>query len=147
MTLAELEREIAALLDHDRAALTERWRKLYRRDPPKGISRPLLIRAIAYEMQTQIYGGLKAATERRLSLIAHGKEETDRGNGNTSAKLRTGARLVREWNGATHTVDVVEGGYLWSGNHYRSLSAIARAITGAHWSGPRFFGLTSRGAS
>lgn len=111
------------------------------------MSRPLLVRAVAYEMQAKVYGGLKAATERRLSLIAHGKEDSDRGNCNTAAKLRPGARLVREWNGTTHTVEVVEGGYLWSGNRYRSLSAIARAITGAHWSGPRFFGLTTRGAS
>ena len=61
-------------------------------------------------------------------------------------RLRPGGRLLREWNGVTHVVDVVEGGFLWRGERHRSLSAIARAITGAHWSGPRFFGLQESGS-
>ena len=61
--------------------------------------------------------------------------------------LQSGARLVREWNGVNHVVEVIEGGYVWNGDRHRSLSAIARAITGARWSGPRFFGLTSGDAS
>ena len=70
--------------------------------------------------------------------IAAGKDRP------ASPKLRSGGRLVREWNGVSHVVDVTDAGYLWRGERHRSLSAIARAITGAHWSGPRFFGLTGR---
>ncbi|NJN06321.1 MAG: DUF2924 domain-containing protein, partial [Rhodobacteraceae bacterium] len=65
--------------------------------------------------------------------------------GTTSPALKPGGRLIREWNGVTHAVDVVEGGFLWKGQRYTSLSPIARAITGARWSGPRFFGLKRTG--
>ena len=78
---------------------------------------------------------LPPALARTLARIAGGKDRTGR------PKLRPGGRLVREWNGVTHVVDVVADGYLWRGTRYRSLSAVAREITGAHWSGPRFFGL------
>ncbi|WP_413719231.1 DUF2924 domain-containing protein [Silicimonas sp. MF1-12-2] len=64
-----------------------------------------------------------------------------------SSALKPGARLLREWNGVTHVVDVVEGGLVWKGETWRSLSVIAREITGAHWSGPRFFGLNGKGGS
>ncbi len=147
MTSAELEREIDALADLPRPALVERWRTRYRTDPPKGISRALLVRAIAYEMQAKRYGALKPATDRRLRMIANGTANGDHVGRKTAPTLQSGARLVREWNGVNHVVEVVEGGYVWNGDRHRSLSVIARAITGARWSGPRFFGLTSGGAS
>ncbi len=143
MTIARLEREIDALADLTRAELVERWRTHYRTDPPKGISRRLLIRAIAYEMQAKRYGGLKPAIDRRLRTIANGTVNGDHGGHKTAASLQPGARLVREWNGVSHVVEVIEGGFIWNGDRHRSLSVIARAITGARWSGPRFFGLTS----
>jgi hypothetical protein len=143
MTIARLEREIDALADLTRADLVARWRTHYRSDPPKGISRRLLIRAIAYEMQAKRYGGLKPATDRRLMKIANGTALGDHGSRKASPALQPGARLVREWNGVSHVVEVVEGGCVWNGCRHRSLSAVARAITGARWSGPRFFGLTS----
>ncbi len=142
VTIARLEREIEALADLSRPELVERWRTHYA-DPPKGISRRLLIRAIAYEMQAKRYGGLKPVTDRRLRTIANGTVNGDHGSRKTSRRLQPGARLLREWNGATHVVEVIEGGFVWNGDRHRSLSAIARAITGARWSGPRFFGLTS----
>ncbi len=142
-TSAELEREIGELANLPRPALVERWQALYRADPPKGISRPLLIRAIAYEMQAKRYGGLKPATDRRLRMFANGMANGDHGGHKSSPTLQSGARLVREWNGVNHVVEVIEGGYVWNGDRHRSLSAIARAITGARWSGPRFFGLAS----
>ncbi len=142
MTIARLEREIEALADLTRAELVERWRTHYT-DPPKGISRRLLIRAIAYEMQAKRYGGLKPATDRRLRMIANGMVNGNLGGRKASRRLQPGARLVREWNGASHVVEVIEGGFIWNGDRHRSLSAIARTITGARWSGPRFFGLTS----
>ncbi len=147
MTGAELEREIDALADLPRPTLVERWRTLYRTDPPKGISRPLLVRAIAYEMQAKRYGGLKPAIDRRLRMYSNGTANGDHGGRKTAPTLQSGARLVREWNGSTHVVEVVEGAYVWNGDRHRSLSAIARTITGARWSGPRFFGLTSDGES
>ena len=143
MTIARLEREIDALADLTRAELVERWQTHYRADPPKGISRSLLVRAIAYEMQAKRYGGLKPATDRRLRIIVDGREAGEQGGRKASPKLQPGARLVREWNGVSHVVEVTEGGFIWNGDRHRSLSAIARAITGARWSGPRFFGLNS----
>jgi len=147
MTSAELEREIGALAELSRPALVERWRTHHRTGPPKGISRPLLVRAIAYEMQAKRYGGLTPATDRRLRMFSNGTGKGDHGGRKTTPTLQSGARLVREWNGVNHVVEVIEGGYVWNGDRHRSLSAIARAITGARWSGPRFFGLTSGDAS
>ncbi len=147
MTSAEFEQRIVALSDLPRPALVERWRTHHRSDPPKGISRRLLVRAIAHEMQAKRYGGLKRATDRRLQMIANGTANGDHGGRKTAPTLQSGARLVREWNGSTHVVDVVEGGFIWNGERHCSLSTIARAITGARWPGPRFFGLTSGDAS
>jgi len=143
MTIARLEREIDGLADLNRVELVERWRTSYRTDPPKGISRRLLIRAIAYQMQAKRYSGLKPATDRRLRMIANGTVNYDHRGRKASPRLQPGARLVREWNGVSHLVEVIEGGFVWNGDRHQSLSAIVRAITGARWSGPRFFGLTS----
>ena len=145
--MTEIEREIGALAGLPRADLVERWRGLYRASPPKGISRRMMVRAIAYEVQAKRYGGLKPAVGRRLQRIATGLVAGDRVTINAASKLKPGARLVREWNGATHVVEVLDDGFIWNGERHSSLSAIARAITGARWSGPRFFGLTSIGAS
>jgi hypothetical protein len=142
-----LETEIAALDELSRPALVDRWRKLCRADPPKGISQRLLIRGIAYEMQAKRYGGLKQATARRLRMIADGTSDGGYSNRKPAPALRPGARLIREWNSTTHVVEVVEGAYIWNGDRHQSLSAIARAITGARWSGPRFFGLSSEDTS
>ena len=147
MTAAAFEQEIAGLADLSRPDLIARWRALYRGNPPKGISRSLLVRAIAYQLQVRRFGGLKPATDRQLQKIANGTAGGDSANLRAAPDLHPGARLVREWNGSTHVVDVVEGGFTWKGELYGSLSEIARRITGARWSGPRFFGLTSASAS
>ena len=87
------------------------------------------------------HGGLRQATKRRLASLAH-KLETEGDVMSTSGlRLKPGAKLVREWHGDTHSVLVLEDGFEYRGKRHRSLSKIARAITGAHWSGPRFFGL------
>ena len=145
MTSAELEREIGGLAGLPRADLIERWQKLYRSDPPKGLSSQLLIGAITYEMQARRYGGLRAAVVRQLDKIARG-DISDQAGAPTPPVLDPGARLVREWNGVNHTVDVTDHGFEWRGKKYGSLSEIAREITGARWSGPRFFGLNGRAA-
>jgi hypothetical protein len=98
-------------------------------------------------MQAKRYSGLKPATDRRLRTIANATADGDHSNRRTAPTLQPGVRLVREWNGVNHMVEVIEGGFIWNGDRHRSLSAIARAITGARWSGPRFFGLTSGDAS
>ena len=102
-----------------------------------------MVRAIAYEMQAKCYRGLRPAVARRLDKVAGGETE----NTPKTPALNPGTRLFREWNGATHTVDVTDDGFEWRGETYGSLSAIAWQITGARWSGPRFFGLRRRTAS
>ena len=125
------------------AELRSEWRRLYRSQPPR-LSRDLLIRAIAYRIQELRYGGLSKATGRKLAALMNARQSEAEIAPETAQKIRAGARLVREWNGRTHTVTVKEEGFTYAGRSYRSLTAIAREITGAHWSGPRFFGLARR---
>ena len=139
-----LEYDLKALERLSRSELASRWLDLLGNDPPKGISQRLMLGAVAHAIQARRYGGLSSAARRRLDAIA-----TDFGKPVTSpppvrSAPAPGSRLIREWNGTTHIVDVVEGGYLWNGARHRSLSSIALAITGTQWSGPRFFGLRSR---
>jgi hypothetical protein len=124
-------------------ALQSAWAGMFGRMPPKGLSRRLLELATAYDMQAKVYGGLSPAIRRKLMRIAAGEQD---GKPVSSSRRRPvpkspGSRLVREWHGKSHTVEVTDHGYLYLGHHYRSLSEIARKITGARWSGPRFFGL------
>ncbi len=102
MTSAAIEREIDALAVLTRAELVERWRAHHRTEPPKGISRRLLIRGIAYEMQAKRYGGLKPATDRRLQMIANGTANGDRGGRKATPRLQPGAR--RSANGTAPTM-------------------------------------------
>ena len=144
MSSVELEQEIGQLANFPRTDLVVRWKEHNRANPPKGISTRLMVRAIAYEMQARQYGGLKSALVRRLDKIAGGKTGGKAEDAPRALALDPGTRLVREWNGVTHTVDVTDLGLEWRGKRYGSLSEIAREITGARWSGPRFFGLNGR---
>ncbi len=132
---------LQALEQMDYAALRAEWRRFYRAPPPKRVARDLLMLGVAWKIQEQAYGGLGAATKRRLAELAKVMERDGDVTRNRVARLKPGAKLVREWRGRTHTVVVTEDGFEWRGSRWRSLSAIAREITGAHWSGPRFFGL------
>jgi hypothetical protein len=123
------------------AGLHTEWRRLYRAAPPKRLSRDLLRLGIGWKIQEQAYGGLSAATKRRLSELARTLERDGDIRRNRIAQLKPGARLLRDWGGETHKVTVLHEGFEYHGRSWRSLSAIARAITGMHWSGPRFFGL------
>ncbi len=147
MLNAALERELETLADLPRTDLVERWKALHRIAPPKGISTPLMIRAIACEVQARRYGGLRPAVKRRLDKIAGGQTGSATEAAARAPVLDPGARLVREWNGVTHTVNVTDDGFEWQDRRYGSLSEIAREITGARWSGPRFFGLNGSAAS
>jgi hypothetical protein len=138
----EVARRLEMLCDLTSDELRNEWRRLYRTQPPR-LSRDLLVRAIAYRIQELCYGGLNKAAGRRLAALVEARGSGVEVTMNGAQRLRAGARLVREWNGRTHTVLVEEGGFSYAGLNYRSLSAIAREITGARWSGPRFFGIVS----
>ena len=133
---ADVEREVAALGDLPRKALAERWASTYVAPPAADVSPALMRKALAWEIQAKAFGGHSAKTLRALKAVAKGRTVPK----TTSA----GTRLVREWNGATYEVEVLESGYRWRGETWTSLSAIAQAITGTKWSGPRFFGLAKR---
>ena len=99
-------------------------------------------KALAYEAQCKASGGLPAGTRRALRRITNGEPVA----GSDTTSLRSGTQLVREWNGRTYQVHVVKDGFEMDGKAWKSLSAIAKHITGATWSGPRFFGLNGRPA-
>ena len=133
---------LAALKSASRSELIERWTELFDQSPPSGLSQPMLVRILAWEIQARRHGGLSKRTRNRLKAIVKGKAKVK-----PVVNAPAGARLVREWNGVSHVVDVTEDAVVYRGERYASLSAIAKRITGAHWSGPRFFGLNSRKAA
>jgi Protein of unknown function (DUF2924) len=116
------------------------WRRLYRADPPR-LSRDIMIRAIAYRLQEVAHGGLSKAASRRLATMATAFESSGTIVATEAPRIKSGSRLVREWHGRTHVVTVSDNGFEFEGATYKSLTKIARDITGARWSGPRFFGL------
>ena len=107
----------------------------------------MLIRTIAYRKQELAYGGLSKATQRKLAVLSKGLKLKGAVVVSPNLSLRPGARLVREWHGRTHTVIVTENGFEYAGEVFPSLTKIAHAMTGSHWSGPRFFGLIRKRAS
>jgi hypothetical protein len=142
----KLERDIAGIVDRSTQDLRLAWRQLHRTGPPPGLSRDLMIRALAHQLQERTEGGASPALRRRLQGLAR---EFEKGGASFDPGLvpKTGTMLVRQWRGHTHTVLVREDGFEYEGQHHRSLTVIAERITGAHWSGPRFFGLTKRASA
>jgi hypothetical protein len=138
-----LEKRLSEITRLDMDALRLAWEDMFGRPPPKSISRRLLELAAAYHVQAKVYGGLKPAIRRKLLQAAQSQPDSMQGTARRKQRevLSAGSRLVRQWQGRSHTVEVTDGGFLYAGKRYRSLSQIARAITGARWSGPRFFGL------
>ena len=141
--LSDIEAEIAGLLHRSKQELRLAWRKLHRSEPPFGMSRDLLIRSLAYELQQRAHGSPNRALLRRLQTLA-GASEKSALSFEPGVVLKAGTTLVRQWRGRTHTILVREDGFEYEGERYRSLTVIAERITGAHWSGPRFFGVTRR---
>ena len=141
--------EVAQLRDLGQEGLRARWRAAFRRDAPSHLPRHLLFAMLAYRLQADVLGDLGRETERYLSRM-------DRASSTPAAipltqafeqqqrKLGPGAVLTREWNGEHHRVMVLEDGFAWEGQTYRSLSEIAKAITRTKWNGPRFFGLRNK---
>jgi hypothetical protein len=136
-----LAHEIAALRHATAADLKERWRVLYRTEPPRRISRDLLMRALAYRIQEKALGGLKPSTRRLLAKVAADASARRSVEVVPELTLKPGTVLLREWHGTQHQVIVREDGIVFQGRQYHSLSQVAYRITGAKWSGPRFFGL------
>ncbi len=128
------------------AELRARWEQAFKRTVPKRASRDLLLRGLAYHVQEQAEGGLSKSTRRRLAKLAGRNGEDRESISPPNLRLKPGSRLIREWHGVTHSVMVLDDGFDWRGDRYTSLSQIARAITGARWSGPLFFGLRKTGS-
>ncbi len=137
--------KIAVLQALETQAVRARWEQALKRPAPKGISRDLLLRALAYHVQEQAEGNLSKAALKRLAALADPNDHRSRPPRPSALRLRPGTRLVREWRGEAHQVSVLDDGFDYRGERYASLSQIARIITGTRWSGPLFFGLRKTG--
>lgn len=139
-----IERQVSSIQDFTTDQLNDVWRERLGTEPPAIRSREVLLRLLAWRVQSEAFGGLDAPTELKLREIAKALEC----NGSYEPKIRRelspGVVLTREWKGVTHKVTVTAGGFQHQGKGYRSLSDIARTITGTRWSGPRFFGLEQK---
>lgn len=170
--MAALSDQLAALEPMSPEQLRTEWRRVYQAPPSSRLTPDLLRRGIAYRLQERIHGGLPNHIARELDRLAKRKladmaaaaavaaasaasgEGAGTGAGARGGvaarrvdepRLRPGTRLVRSWQGRTYSVLVTEHGFVMDDREYPSLSRIAEAVTGTHWSGPRFFGLTRRG--
>jgi len=183
---ADVEIEIGVLADLNLPALRERWRKLYGSEPPVRMSPELMLRAVAWRIQEEAFGGLSPSLKAKLSSLANPPrhaggtrsrkattsapgDAASNANANANAnassgsdltptvvstlpsrirrdrKVKPGTRFLREWNGRMiEVIAMADGRYLYGGEIYRSLSAIARAVTGTRWSGPAFFGIGTK---
>lgn len=134
----DLEAELNRIVQTDRAGTIQAWATTFKSAPPKYLSLPFMQRVLAHDLQCCRLGGHATATRRALRSALEG-----RGDKCLVPAIGEGATLMREWNGRLYRVEVTTAGYVLDGRTYASLSAVARHITGARWSGPRFFGLTS----
>jgi hypothetical protein len=142
--ISALQAQLAALAHMTQAQLKAEWLRVYKAPAP-ALTADLLARGIAWKLQERALGGLTPATLREVARIA--KQSTGSASANvTAGRIKPGTRLVRDWGRSSHHVTVLDRGYLYRDRQYRSLSQIARDITGSHISGPRFFGLTGSSA-
>ena len=137
----KLSAEIASLESLDLTQLRSQWRLLYEIEAPLHLTRDWLRRAVAYRIQENVLGGLKPATRRLLERVAEDARVRMPSKVVPTRKVGPDTILIREWGGTRHEVTVVENGVMFRGKRYRSLSQVARIITGSQWSGPLFFGL------
>jgi hypothetical protein len=139
-----IEREIARLADLDLQELRSEWRQRYRTRPPLSRTADALRRFLAGRIQEDVHGGLSAETRRRLRRTAASFERDQAYTPSSILDLKPGTLLSREWGGVQHRVRVLDDGFEYGDERYDNLSAVARCITGARWSGPLFFGLRTR---
>jgi hypothetical protein len=133
---------LAQIAELDPAGLAAEWARRYGAPAPN-ISPDLVRLGLAYRFQEQRHGGVSGMSKTMLRRAAVAADQPTKST-TLIRKLTPGTRLVRDWHDVGHTVTVLEDGFAYDGKHWPSLSAIAKAITGAHWNGPRFFGLTER---
>ena len=142
--LTDLGQQIDELTQITKEELRQRWTGTFRTALPPRVSREFLVRSLAYRLQEKTLGGLTPKARRALDQLARQREGSSRFAVALSPSYKPGTRLIRQWKGELHEVEVLEDGYTWQGQAYPNLSRIARAITGTRWSGPLFFGLKKR---
>jgi hypothetical protein len=140
----DLEVQLSRLPSLETGELRQLWRDLFGNPPHPKLRRELLIPILAYRLQEKALGGLKPAIARRLRAIADDLASGKKSCASGQLEPRSGTRMVRQWQGKLHEVITLDSGFLYGGEKYRSLSEIARVITGTRWSGPAFFGLKKR---
>jgi DUF2924 family protein len=138
---AALETEIGRLPDLSLLELRHRWKTMFGHPAPKSLRRNFLARAVAYQMQVETYGGLSVAAKRRLREIANAARNGDANAALGSSRIKPGTQMIRQWRNTTHTVTALAERFEWNGSTYKSLSAVANAITGTNWNGFAFFGI------
>ena len=141
---ASLDAQLERLPRLKTGELRKLWGEIFGSSPHPKLRRELLIPILAYRLQERALGGLKPSTARRLRAIADGMGEGKRLAMNQGLSPRPGTRMMRQWQGKLHKVTTLESGFMYDGEKFRSLSQIARVITGTRWSGPAFFGLKKR---
>lgn len=140
----DLKQKLASLGQLTRPQLVTLWTELKGARPAFRARRDFLARVVAYHLQERAYGGLSKATQRRLKRLAEALEAGETPKYASRPQIKPGTRLIRAWRGDTHEVEVQPRGFGYRGQTYRSLSEIARLITGTRWSGPLFFGLKGK---
>ena len=137
----KLEAEIARLRDLGLPELRAVWQKYYGTSAPKTLRRKILILSIAWRIQADALGGLKPATRKYLRRVAEAIRAGTNPRPMSSIRIKSGTKLIRVWQDRTHTITALDNGFEWQGRRYRSLSQIARTITGTRWNGLVFFGV------
>src|SRR6266550_7547334 len=138
---AALQAEIGRLPELSLLELRHRWKTLFGHPAPKSLRRNFLAQAVAYQMQVEAYGGLSVATKRQLREIANAARNGDANAVLGSSRIKPGTQMIRQWQNTTHKVTALNEGFEWDGRTYKSLSAVANAITGTNWNGYAFFGI------
>jgi Protein of unknown function (DUF2924) len=141
-----IESRLAGLPELSRTALCDLWKEHFGTSPPTQLRRNLMIPILAHRIQERAFGSLSAGTQKRLRELAEGFANHSEQIVMSKPSLKPGTRLVREWRDQVHLVNVEANGYEYKGGRYKSLSQIARLITGTRWSGPVFFGIKSESA-
>ena len=136
-----IEKRLAALPTMSKAELCDLWKQFFHADPSSDLRRDLMIPILAYRIQEQALGSLSARAQERLRQLSLAVEKGTDSAVTGVPRIRPGTRLVRQWGDQVHLMSVHVNGYEYQGTRYRSLSEIARLITGTRWSGPLFFGI------
>ena len=138
-----IDQRLADLPKLSKTALRKLWKELFSTPPPSQARRRLMIQILAYRLQEQAFGFMSAASRGRLRQLGQAFEANPKSAVSFDPSIRPGTRLVRQWGDQVHLVNLETNGYQYQGARYKSLSEIARVITGTHWSGPLFFGIKS----